>query len=155
MNFQWRIDYQKMLDEVEISRFEKAMALIGITEGVVVDAYTMTVGGPVLSSAFVFNNDFIVEVDFLGKHLTFDSTSTALLLNYRVKFGEHDGTTEDVNPDSTNDAPNPDLPKTTKYAQLILRHTEGLMSRLSYFGPDLDEWLAFAIKAYPPTHLFR
>lgn len=156
MNFNWRIPPQNFMDEVELRRFSEAMTLLKIESGTALDSYEMSPDGPILSSIYVFNVSYIVEINMVAKHLSFDASCVSKMINYRVIFGEHG--IEPVIPngsDPKTSIPISDSPKITKFVQLLVRHTDTLTTQLSYFGNDLDEWLKFAFDAYPKTNLLK
>jgi hypothetical protein len=161
MTFSWRIASSEFMDEVEIDRFNKVVDLLKIDYGAVIDSYSMSPDGPKLSSIFLINNDYIVEIGMNQKHLIFDFSPALLLINYRIKFDEH-VTSADVPSNSEESASvfseniseiSSESHKNTRFVTLTFRHSDILVTHLSYFGADLEEWLQFALEAYPKTNL--
>lgn len=154
MKFEWRIDPDKNLDAIELRRFEKTIALIGIDSGYVVDSYIMSAAGPVLESIFLFGGGFIVEINLSQKSLNFDLADITRAVNYRVKYSEHIQTVNAVVTDAQSGDP---ATKTivTEFVQISIAHTDAVHSQLTYFGNDLNAWVDFCMKAYPPSSLLR
>ena len=154
MNFKWRFDADQNLDAVELQRFVKTISLLGIDSGYVVDSYTMSAGGPVLDSLFVFGGGYIVEIRLSDKGLHFDAADIKKVVNYRVKYLEHIQTSEVVATEATEGDQVPQS-TITEFVQISIAHSDQLLTQLTYFGPDLDDWVRFCMQAAPPSNLIR
>lgn len=154
MKFTWRVDPDLILDAVEFERFERVVNLLGIDAGFVVDSYTMSIAGPVLESLFVIGGGFIVEVRLSDKMSNFDFGSAKNVINYRIKYSEHTQAC-DVSEVAMSGGDQSPLSIVTKFVQISIAHTEAIHSQLTYFGEDLDAWVSFCVKAYPPSNVLN
>jgi hypothetical protein len=158
MKINWRISPEENLDQVELDRVNKALTILGIDEGTAIDSYTMAAEGPILSSIFFISKLYLVEIQLLGNELEFDISALNTLLNYRITFGALPITT---NSDENANEASEQVPKensseaTIQYVKLDINHTEGLHSRINYFGPDKMEWLNFVVLNYPKELLLQ
>lgn len=152
MKFEWRVEPEKILDAVEQQRFERVIGLLNIKSGYVIDSYAMAAGGPVLTSLFIIGGGFVVEVRLSDPNLNFDVVQAKKIINYQVKYSEH---IQNADPNATAAENNNIIANSvkTEFGQITVLHSENLRSSLTYFGHGLDEWVAFCIKAYPPSSL--
>ena len=160
MPLSWRVSPEKLLDQVELEKVSRAMSLLKLTDGKVIDSHSMSPNGPTLESVFVVSGTYFIEVDMRGKHLEFDVARTTNLLNYRITFNEHGQAIERAvasleSATTTESAPLPSLEilKVTKFVTVNLRHTDTLVSNMSYFGDDIEAWLDYVVDAFPPSNL--
>lgn len=159
MPLSWRISPEKLLDQVELGKVSQAMSLLKLTDGKVIDSHSMSPNGPTVESVFVVSGTYFIEVDMRGKYLQFDVAHTTNLLNYRVTFSEHGqaieravAAPESATAESTA-LPSPEILKITKFVTVNLRHTDTLVSNMSYFGDDIEAWLDYVVDAFPPSNL--
>jgi len=120
----------------------------------------MAPDGPHLSSIFLINDSYIVELKLNGPDLQFDVAPSKLLANYRVNFDSVPAPTVDAESlDTANTAQDgtftPPSPRKVPFVSVRLRHTSILMSQLNYFGDDLEIWLRHFMDAYPPSNLLH
>lgn len=160
MPLSWRVSPEKILDRVELEKVSRAVALLKLTDGKVIDSHSMSPNGPTLESVFVVSGTYFIEIGMGGKHLEFDVAHTRKLVNYRVTFNEHGQTTEravaSLESTATTEsapAPSPEILKITKFVTVNLRHTDSLVSSMSYFGDDIEAWLDYVLDAFPPSNL--
>lgn len=170
MAIKWRGASSSFLDEVEMKRVEKAVALLRFESGSAIESYTMSPDGPTVSSVFIVTDDYLCEVKLTSKYDHFDVIAARSVLNYRVKFGE---TTDDENVQlavatsaspivahdvvSDTDLPTQQsiIPNKTKFVEINIQHTDTLQSVLSCFGEDIDDWLAYFLEVYPKKFLLK
>lgn len=152
MAIQWRVARETLLDSVESSRFDEALRLTTIQDGVAIDSYKMGQDGPYLSSVFVVNDDYILEVDLEEDALQFDVASFRNLINFRVKQGRAALVSALMAPKGV---PPAGMVKSepenaaVKYAFVFLKHTDVLQSSMIYFGDDCETWLHYLLQHLP------
>lgn len=160
MTITWRKAPEFLLDIVEMERVNKVIALCKVEDASAIDSHTMSANGPVLNAIFLVNADYIIEVHLSSKHLHFDCGAANALMNYRVTFGVHvppaEGEAQAEAKSSTatgDDIPLPFPTQSFKFVTVSLKHTDVLVSEMSYFGEDADEWLDFVLNTYPRSLL--
>lgn len=161
MNINWRVQPDEILDATEYERVISALRLSGINDGAAIDSYKMGEGGPYLNSIFFVNSHYAMEVLLVGSELNFDIARADSVTNYRIKIGkttvagairaaraeEGSWASTDESPDGTQEA------AVVHYVEISLNHTEGLRSKINYFGAGGEDWLQHALKAYPISKL--
>jgi hypothetical protein len=156
MKIQWRDNIEKSLDLVEHERINEVMKLLDLKDAIVIDSYSMSPNGPILSSLYLLSGPYLCEVRMTGKHLVFDISPAHLLANYRVTFGEHVSPIETMvmsePADDSAQAREVQI-TTTKLVTVDLRHTDGLATQISYFGDTPHEWLEYVLKTYSISNL--
>jgi hypothetical protein len=161
MKVNWRDGKEVKLDPVEKQRVNEVMELLELKEATVIDSYSMSQNGPILSSLFLLSDPYLCEIRITDKHLSFDVSPFKLLNNYRVSFGEHSAQIESVAVQAAIEkAGSGEVQKIdeiqvkkTKFVTVELRHTDGLGTRISYFGEDLAGWIKYVLNAYPISTL--
>lgn len=159
MPLSWRVSPEKLLDQVELKKVSQALSLLKLTDGKVIDSHSMSPNGPTLESVFVVSGTYFIEVDMRAKYLEFDVAHTTKLLNYRVTFSEHGQAIErtasapELATTESSPLPSPEILKITKFVTVSLRHTDTLVSNMSYFGDDIEAWLEYVVDAFPPSNL--
>ena len=147
MSLTWRIP-PTFLDAVENKRVERAKLLLKLESPMAIESYTMSPDGPMVTSVFIVNDMYICEVRLTTKDFEFDATSINELINYRVKFGEVAKPEIDASSIGLEQS-QANLNSSVKFVEVSLRHTDTLLTKVSYFGEDVDDWLAFFLKAVP------
>jgi hypothetical protein len=170
MTIKWRIPPSSFLDEVEIEKVYNAARLLKLEYGTAIECYSMSPDGPTVSSIFLASDDYLCEVHLRTKHQEFDVSAAHTVLNYRLKIGEsvHGASVDTVDLADISAAVLLDSELSSdlatkrtlasskiKFVEVTLKHTEALASQLSYFGDDIDDWLAYFLEAYPTKFLLR
>lgn len=154
MNVNWRQPPESFLDEVEVRRVYEVANLLNLGDCVAIDSYSMQADGPAVTSVFLISGGFLVEVKIDRALLEFDIASNRALVNYRVEFGAIRRPAEN----SANDATTTEQPPqeaVTEFVKVTLRHTDHMVSGLSFFGKDTGTWLSYVLAAYPKELLLR
>ncbi len=170
MEIKWRQASPSFLDEVEMKRIEKAMALLNFESCSAIESYTMSPDGPTVSSVFIVTDDYLCEVHLTSKYDEFDVSAARSVINYRVKFGESmEGANadsavapsasptvaQDVVSDSDSPMQHSPAPRKIKFVEIQILHTDSLRSTLSCFGEDIDDWLTHFCEVYPKKFLLK
>lgn len=154
MSITWRTSSTDLLDEFEFNRVKEAAAIFKLQDCVAIDSYEMSPDGPILSSVFLLNDDFIAEVRVDAKELNCDIAPIKSACNIRIrKMSVPSRVTEDVGGDSLEGelgAIN-NTSQNINFVEIKIKHYNDLVSNMSFFGERLDEWLEFALS----THLSK
>ena len=153
MKIVYRSDFDRQLDEDELGRIQEAVRIFGLEKVTAIDSYSMTESGPSISSAFLLDSEYLVEVSLTGKDRKFDIVRTTSFLNYHVKFSEHVAVVPKQQPDSEPSASSEDLSAPVQFVQITLFHNTHLTSTLSYFGKDILGWVDFVLRSFPRGRL--
>lgn len=154
MSNTWRKPAEEFLDNVELERVNKVIKLLKIEDAFIIDSYAMSANGPIVTSVFLVDNYYLVEVHLSGKNLEFDSASINTLVNYRIIIGE-DVISPETRVDTSPSTITVQNAQAFKFISVTLRHSDKLISRMSCFGNETDAWLQHVLDVMPRSILLK
>lgn len=154
MAIKWRSPPEVLLDTFELNRVNEVAAMFRMQDCTAIDSYEMSPDGPILTSVFLLNDEFIAEVRVDTKELNCDVSPIKSACNLRLKkVSTPSRSREEANISSTDS--NPETASATAkdivFAQVKISHYNDLSSIMGFFGDEVNEWLDFVLS----THLSK